>query len=225
MSGDICPKFQSRSGSPHLHASSPVCNVILGFTSRRPAWQSSHSHRRTCKQASVGLETRIYRVRLFNVLFGQWIATILLITAPSLIFTVRKEVGVRLCFYRCLWFCSQRGWYPSIHCRWYLSMPCSRSPGGGEEWYPSMLAGGIPACLGSGGSPGAHPRGVSRPTTGGVSRPTPGGCLQAHTQGVSRPTGMHSCLKNLFSRKLHCDSRSVTFCMRCHAFRKKYPYV
>ena len=30
----------------------------------------------------------------------------------------------RLCFYMCLWF------YPSMHCRWYPSIPCSRSLGG-----------------------------------------------------------------------------------------------
>ena len=103
------------------------------------------------------------------------------------------------------------GWYPSMHYRWYPSMPCSRSPGG---WYPSM------PCSLQGGCPGPHPggklrglaRGVSRPTLGGlqahtgrvsrttpggVSRPTPGGGspgphpvggLQAHTWGVPRPT-------------------------------------
>ena len=32
----------------------------------------------------------------------------------------------RLCFYTCLSFCSQGGWYPSMHCRWYPSMSCSR---------------------------------------------------------------------------------------------------
>ena len=31
----------------------------------------------------------------------------------------------RLCFYTCLWFCSQVGCYPSMHCRWYPSMSCS----------------------------------------------------------------------------------------------------
>ena len=29
----------------------------------------------------------------------------------------------------CLLFCSQGVWYLSMHCRWYSSMPCSRSPG------------------------------------------------------------------------------------------------
>ena len=50
-----------------------------------------------------------------------------------LIFTARNEVGERLYFHRCLWFCPQGGWYPSMHCRWYPSMPCSRG-----VCYPSM---------------------------------------------------------------------------------------
>ena len=32
-SGDVCPGFQSQSGFPHLHASSPVHNGFLRFTS------------------------------------------------------------------------------------------------------------------------------------------------------------------------------------------------
>ena len=100
-----------------------------------------------------------------------------------------------------------------MHCMWYPTMPCSRSPEGG--WYPSMPCrfsgphpGGKLRGLAKGGSPGPYPRGklrglawglqahngggVSRPHSGeGVSRPTPGGSpgahpecgLQAHTQG------------------------------------------
>ena len=34
---------------------------------------------------------------------------------------------------------SMGGWYPSMHCRWYLSMPCSRSLGG--ACIPACLAG------------------------------------------------------------------------------------
>ena len=65
----------------------------------------------------------------------------------------------RLCFYTCLWFCSQGEYYPSMHCRRYPSMPCSRGgcllPGGG-------------ACSRGVTAPGwSAPRGVS-------SR---GGCL------------------------------------------------
>ena len=65
----------------------------------------------------------------------------------------------RLCFYSCLWFCTQGGvCYPSMHCRWYPSMPCSRSPGGaccwgggwgvllpGGVWSGGCLLGGVPA--------------------------------------------------------------------------------
>ena len=78
----------------------------------------------------------------------------------------------------CQEFCS--GGYPSMHCRWYPSMPC-RSPGG---WYPSMHyrspgphPGGKLRCLAWGGwSPGPH--------WGGVLQACTQGGLQAHTQGV-----------------------------------------
>ena len=107
------------------------------------------------------------------------------------------------------------GCYPSMHCRWYPSMPCSRSPGGG-----------IPACLaglqahnqgGSSGGSGqgglqAHTQGGSwgGSSLGGFSRPTPGGpapragvcsrgCgdpppVTVTAAGGTHPTGMHSCL-------------------------------
>ena len=71
-----------------------------------------------------------------------------------------------------------------MHCRWYSSMPCSRSPGG--VWYPSM------PCR----FPGPHPRGkfqwdlargVSRPThKGEVEGIWPGGTC---SRGVSAPGG------------------------------------
>ena len=70
------------------------------------------------------------------------------------------------------------GWYPSMHFRFYPSMPC-------------RYLGGIPACLAGlqahtqGGSWGVWPRGVSRPTPGGLQAHTWGG-LQAQTQGVSQ---------------------------------------
>ena len=95
-----------------------------------------------------------------------------------------NEVGTRSCFYMCLWFCSQGG-YPSMHCRWYPSMPFSRSPGG----YPSM------PCR----FPGPHPGGEVEESGwgGGLQAQTQGevegsglGGLQAHTwgSGVFRPT-------------------------------------
>ena len=51
----------------------------------------------------------------------------------SWIFTARNEVGARLCFYKCVWFCSKAG------------------VGVGSA-IPTCIAGGIPACL----TPGLH---------------------------------------------------------------------
>ena len=72
-------------------------------------------------------------------------------------------------------------WYPSMHCRWYPSMP-HRSPGPhlGGSWgvWP-------------GGSPGPHPRGKLRGLAWGVFRPTAGEMATA-VDGM-HPTGMHSC--------------------------------
>ena len=74
------------------------------------------------------------------------------------------------------------GCYPSMHCRWYPSMPCSRAGG-----IPACLAagwgGGIPACLADfqahtqGGSlRGSDPGPQSRRKLRGIwSRPTPKG--------------------------------------------------
>ena len=45
------------------------------------------------------------------------------------IIIARKRSLRMLCFYTCLSFCQQGGGYPSINCRWYPSMPCSRSWG------------------------------------------------------------------------------------------------
>ena len=113
----------------------------------------------------------------------------------------------------------QRGCYPSMHCRWYPSMPCSRSPG---WWYPSMpcsflahTQGGSLGGSGQGGlqahtqgrswggsGPGPQPRGKlrgiwSRPTPKGeVERdlargvPAPGGVGGACSRGVSAPLGV-----------------------------------
>ena len=79
----------------------------------------------------------------------------------------------RLCFYRCLSVHrGEWGWcYPSMPCRWYPSMPFSRSRGRGG--YPSM-----PARF-----PGPQPRGKlrgiwSRPTAKGeVEGDLARGCL------------------------------------------------
>ena len=86
-----------------------------------------------------------------------------------LIITARNEVGARLCFYTC---------------RWYPSMPCSRSPGG---WclagFQAHTQGG--SCVvwpGGGGSPGPHQRGKLRGLAGRSPCPHLGG-LKAHTRG------------------------------------------
>ena len=99
--------------------------------------------------------------------------------------------------------CPQWGCYPSMHCRWYPSMPCSRSPRG---WYPSMRCrfpgphpGGSWEGSGGGGSTGPQSRGkLRRIWPGGLQVHTQGeswrgsgrgqGCLQANIQGVSKPT-------------------------------------
>ena len=91
-------------------------------------------------------------------------------------------------------------WYPSIHCRWYPSMPCSRSQG-----VVSQHALQVSRPISRGEVEGIWPGGVSRPTPkgevegiwpGGVSRPTPKGevegdlargGLQAHTWWGSIP--------------------------------------
>ena len=75
-----------------------------------------------------------------------------------------NEVGARLYFYSCLWFCSR----------------------GRRDSIPACIAGGIPACLADlqahtqGGSWGVWPGGVSRPTLGGVSKPTSRGYPSMH---------------------------------------------
>ena len=108
--------------------------------------------------------------------------------------TARKRSLRRLCFYTCLSFCQQRGCYASMHCGWYPSMPCSRSPGWG--CYPS-----VPCRF-----PGPHPVGELREiwpggllvhnqgeveglSGGGVYMPTTKGEVEGDLAwGVSRPT-------------------------------------
>ena len=106
----------------------------------------------------------------------------------------------------CQSLCSQGGCYPSMHCRWYPSMPCSRgvcsggsAPGGGPAPRGCLLQ----RCLLLGGAcsrgglllGGACSRGVpgSRGCLlrGGLCRPP-----QKQTATVAdgtHPTGMHSC--------------------------------
>ena len=96
--------------------------------------------------------------------------------------------------------------YPSMYCRWYPSMPCSRSPGGCA--IPACLAAGLQGSLqahtqwgsGGGSGPGPQPREKlrriwSRPTAKGVvegiwSRPTAKGVVEGlWSRGVPGPGG------------------------------------
>ena len=85
------------------------------------------------------------------------------------------------------------GCYPSMHCRWYTSTPCSRSRGVISQHALQVSrptpSGEVEGDLG-GGSPGPHPRGKFRVsqvhTQGGLQAHT-WGCLQDHTCGVSIP--------------------------------------
>ena len=55
-------------------------------------------------------------------------------TFSACIFTARNEVGARLCFYRCVWFCSQEGGVPDqVHPPWDQVHP----PGPGTPPGPS----------------------------------------------------------------------------------------
>ena len=95
------------------------------------------------------------------------------------IFTARNEVGARLCFYTCLWFCSQGGGLLPGG----LPGPGMSTTGGwsatrGGAWSQGgLLPGG---CLVQGG--GLLP---------GVCRERP---MMATAAGSTHPTGMHSCL-------------------------------
>ena len=135
--------------------------------------------------------TQVIFYEQFSWLIKQFLCNQLYILAGELIFTSRNEVGSRLCFYMCLWFCSQG--VVSQHAGGIPACLAAGLPG---------VGGGIPACLAGfqahtqggswgvwpGGSPGPHPRGKLRGlawgglqahTPRGISRPTPWGGLQA----------------------------------------------
>ena len=110
------------------------------------------------------------------------------------------------------------GCYPSMHCRWYPGMPCSRSPGGGgllqEGVVPGPEGEGVPTPGGKGWgwpsvmafcyallvwwSSGGGAEGYNRrpPHQKAVTvawwRPSP---RTATAAGGTHPTGMHSCGK------------------------------
>ena len=106
----------------------------------------------------------------------------------------------RLCFCTCLSVILFTGGvcYPSMYCRWYPSMPCSR----GVCAIPACIAGGIPACLAAGGClllggvcscRSACSRGVPAPGKGLGDPPW----KQTGTVADgTHPTGMHSCFGN-----------------------------
>ena len=74
------------------------------------------------------------------------------------------------------------GWYPSMHFRWYPSMPCSRSLGR-RGWHPSMACRFL----------GPHPRGTFEGDLAGESPEcTEADPPTATAAGGTHPTGMHS---------------------------------
>ena len=87
--------------------------------------------------------------------------------------------GKVICLQVCV--CPQGGCCPSMHSKWYPSMPCSRSGGGGYpsmhcRWYTSMPCSRSWGGGGSGPGPGPQPRGKLRGVwSGGV--PGRGVCL------------------------------------------------
>ena len=68
----------------------------------------------------------------------------------------------------------RRGCYPIMHCRWYPSMPCSRSGGGG---IPTCLAAGLGVVVSQ------HALQASRPTSRGELRGSGRGGLQTTPEG------------------------------------------
>ena len=78
-----------------------------------------------------------------------------------------NEVAGRLCFYRCLWFCSQEGGGVSQYALQVVSQHALQVSRG---VYPSM-----PSRF-----PGPHPRGSLRGLARGVSRPTPRRAVSKH---------------------------------------------
>ena len=58
------------------------------------------------------------------------------------VITARNEVGARLRFYTCLWFCSQGGWYPSMPCSWSLGVASQHA----LQVSRPIPRGGIPTC-------------------------------------------------------------------------------
>ena len=94
--------------------------------------------------------------------FSHW--TSHCISTDYIVITAHKRSLRRLCFYRCVSVHGPPWCYPSMHCRWYPSMPCSRgvssrgvsgsrgvpgrgSPPGQSPW-GVLLLGGVDFCCG-----------------------------------------------------------------------------
>ena len=132
------------------------------------------------------------------------VAAILQTTQDFVFLPPENEVAGRLCFYKCLWFCSWGRGFPAC-----IAGLQAHTQGGSWGVWPGGSPGPHPGL-----SPGSHTEGVSRPTPGGVSRPTPGGGspgphpggypsihwgrhpppTDAYCCGCTHPTGKHSCL-------------------------------
>ena len=141
---------------------------------------------------------------MFAILW--WNVSSLLKYSITQIITVLKEVA-KVMFLQ-VSVCPQGGWYPSVSCRWYRSMPCSRSPGGvcypsfHCRWHPSMHCNRSPGGVLVWG--GLLPGEGSAPVGGvccwggsaakGVGVETPRKQTATVADGT-HPTGMHSCLK------------------------------
>ena len=96
----------------------------------------------------------------------------------------------RLCFYTCLSFCPQGGCYPSMHCRWYPCMPCSRGVCSRRVPDPGGCSGGMTA------------PGVPAPEGGLLwGMPAPGGCL---SQGGDPPPKSRRLLLQMVRILLEC---------------------
>ena len=94
----------------------------------------------------------------------------------AVVITAHKRSLQKFCFYTCLSFCPRRG-YPSMNCKWYPSMPCSRSPGGGVVFQHALQV-----------SRRTHRGEVERSDQEGSPGPDQGkGCIPACTEADPSP--------------------------------------
>ena len=97
------------------------------------------------------------------------------------------------------------GYYPSMHCRWYRSMPCSGGvcsqgcllPGGWGCLLWGVCSGGCVCLLGGVCSQGVCSRGVPAPGVGGA-------CSRALLLGVENPPGSRRLLLRTVRILLKC---------------------